>query len=543
VPASVPNSPAVVSETGQRLQITLPPNTVAYNGVGSISSFDITNKAVQVELAQAVSQAGWCENFLQVALDANNYYLIDAGGGSMVLRSMVNGVNDQTIISYFDPVVHHYWRIRHDPGTNTINFDTSADSTTWTTRKTVTPGFALTGLKFVLYAGAYGTGNSNPGAAKFDNFQLVSNSSSMVANVHWLVSDQLGTPRMVFDQSGSLANTKRHDYLPFGEELFVTTGGRNATQGYGVDPLHPAPVDGVRQQFTQKERDIETGLDYFGARYYGSTQGRFTTADPLLSSASIYDPQTWNRYAYTLNNPLKYIDPLGLYEWDASLGGSATDAELKKRKGGQKIIDRRNEFRNGLAKAAEHGMSLSQRESAELKRSVEAYGKEGVSNGVAVGTGKLQNGALGETAFAKDASGRANPFTTTGAGPWSVTANITVTFDGTINEDAVAHEGSHVADRLDLVAAVELLLNFGNGSGDINTLQENVTKYATEFRAYQVSSSVDQINNRTSEVWNRGWREADRTTAINKLLRESKLYKVSPPGTQPGPGPRILEYK
>jgi RHS repeat-associated protein len=106
------------------------------------------------------------------------------------------------------------------------------------------------------------------------------------------------------------------------------------------------------QKFTLKERDNETGLDYFGARYYASTQGRFTSTDPLLSSATIYDPQTWNRYAYTLNNPLKYIDPLGLFEWDASLGGSATDEELKKRKGGQAIIDKRNEFRNAMGKAA-----------------------------------------------------------------------------------------------------------------------------------------------------------------------------------------------
>src|SRR4030095_5312243 len=91
-----------------------------------------------------------------------------------------------------------------------------------------------------------------------------------------------------------------------------------------------ARVGGFHCAFlTQKERDIESGLDYFLARYYSSAQGRFTSSDPLLSSATVYDPQTWNRYSYTLNNPLKYIDPFGLYVWDASLGGSATDEELK----------------------------------------------------------------------------------------------------------------------------------------------------------------------------------------------------------------------
>src|SRR5256884_5379746 len=86
--------------------------------------------------------------------------------------------------------------------------------------------------------------------------------------IHWLVTDQLGTPRMIFDQSGSLANTSRHDYLPFGEELYAGTGGRTTAQGYTAN-------DNVRQKFTSKERDIETGLDYFEARYFSSLQGRF----------------------------------------------------------------------------------------------------------------------------------------------------------------------------------------------------------------------------------------------------------------------------
>ncbi len=102
------------------------------------------------------------------------------------------------------------------------------------------------------------------------------NSSGSV-DISWLVPDQLGTPRMIFDQSGSLAITKRHDYLPFGEELYAGTGGRTTGMGYTVQGY--APVDGVRQKFTSKERDDETDLDYFLARYYSSTQGRFTSPD------------------------------------------------------------------------------------------------------------------------------------------------------------------------------------------------------------------------------------------------------------------------
>lgn len=121
--------------------------------------------------------------------------------------------------------------------------------------------------------------------------------------VQWLVHDQVGTPRMILDQTGSLANVRRHDYLPFGEELFAGAGGRTVAQGYAGD--------GVRQQFTSKERDTETALDYSLARYYSPVQGRFTSPDPLDASGHAIVPQSWNRYSYVLNNPLKLTDPDG----------------------------------------------------------------------------------------------------------------------------------------------------------------------------------------------------------------------------------------
>jgi RHS repeat-associated protein len=63
---------------------------------------------------------------------------------------------------------------------------------------------------------------------------------------------------------------------------------------------------------TRKERDIETGLDYFGARYYASTQGRFTSTDPLMvTTARFMDPQQFNLYNYTRGNPLAFVDDDG----------------------------------------------------------------------------------------------------------------------------------------------------------------------------------------------------------------------------------------
>jgi len=127
--------------------------------------------------------------------------------------------------------------------------------------------------------------------------------STPYADVRWIVADQLGTPRMIVDQSGSLANVSRHDYLPFGEELTGQIGGRTTQQGY--------TGDNTRQKFTQKERDVETGLDYFGARYFSNVQGRFTSPDKPFADQDIVEPQSWNLYSYVRNNPLKYVDDFG----------------------------------------------------------------------------------------------------------------------------------------------------------------------------------------------------------------------------------------
>jgi RHS repeat-associated protein len=162
-----------------------------------------------------------------------------------------------------------------------------------------------------------------------------------LSRINWIVSDNLGTPRLIVDQSGTLANVKRHDYLPFGEELFAPTGGRTAALGYSGG-------DGVRQQFTSQERDTETGLDYFDARYYAPNQGRFTSVDPFFGSARRQTPQSWNRYSYALNNPLVYTDPSGEgwvrgrhneVFWDPEV---STEKEVRRKYGqGYHLIDGR----------------------------------------------------------------------------------------------------------------------------------------------------------------------------------------------------------
>jgi len=120
--------------------------------------------------------------------------------------------------------------------------------------------------------------------------------------------DALGSVRVVTDEAGQVV--ERHDYEPFGEEC--TTGPCADNLGAGA---------GTPMKFTGKERDAQTGLDYFGARYYGSRFGRFTSVDPVYNwKENLVDPQRWNRYAYARNNPLRYVDPDGKDIFDIAFG-------------------------------------------------------------------------------------------------------------------------------------------------------------------------------------------------------------------------------
>ncbi|HMQ05501.1 MAG TPA: RHS repeat-associated core domain-containing protein [Pyrinomonadaceae bacterium] len=121
------------------------------------------------------------------------------------------------------------------------------------------------------------------------------------AQVSYLTQDHLGSPRVVTDKNGGVLSRK--DYSAFGEEL-VADEHRSESEEYGGGE--------VRKGYTGYEKDSESGLEFAQARYYNTIHGRFTSVDPLTASASIRNPQTFNRYSYVLNSPYKFTDALGL---------------------------------------------------------------------------------------------------------------------------------------------------------------------------------------------------------------------------------------
>jgi len=331
-------------------------------------------------------------------------------------------------------------------------------------------------------------------------FSTIQNPTPQVA---YLTTDHLGSPRINTNETGAVIS--RHDYRAYGEEIIERTHSQYA-------------ADTIRKQFTGYERDDETSLDCAKARTFASSLGRFTSPDPLLFSAKVEDAQTWNRFVYSLNNPLRFTDPSGMFIWSNDLGGDRNDGDLeayytgeankikdkKKREKAlrnvsdkvQKIINKRKELRAAIDRAKESLSNLSGSQKEAVERAINSYGEEGKTN---------KNVVLGQWAGGG----------TTGTALFGENGIIfvmlgNVSGDGLANQ--FAHEGSHVADIQDFNAGVA-------GSDLTNT--------ETERKAWSVSAFVAKgLGNETYpeslprnlRVWNRGWTESQIATAVSNRI-------------------------
>jgi RHS repeat-associated protein len=157
-------------------------------------------------------------------------------------------------------------------------------------------------------------------------------SSTAPTSTYFALNDWLGTKRaevgtIVGSNGSPQPCVSTFSSLPYGDGL--TPG---SLAGYATC------ADATEHHFTGKERDIESGNDYFGARYDSSAMGRFLSPDPSMDSVALRNPQTWNRYSYTLNNPLKFIDPTGMC-WVAAPSGVGTYDWMSSPNSGQTCYD------------------------------------------------------------------------------------------------------------------------------------------------------------------------------------------------------------
>jgi RHS repeat-associated protein len=390
-------------------------------------------------------------------------------------------------------------------------------------------GHTLNGMAFTLYGGK----------ATWD--RAGKSSGGTGAGVQWLIADQLGTPRMVIDRTGSLSGVKRHDYFPFGEEIPSDMSWRTNARGYGGDT--------ITQKFTGYERDSETSLDFAQARYYSSTQGRFTIPDPLLSSSNPLAPQSWNKYTYVSNNPLTRVDPSGLFDFGDSLGGSATDEEIlnntcaqdqcteEERRAGkrtkaeaQRIVTERQQVLDAVKTLQSlldyqgFGANLDANEYERLSFAVNALGNKGDHNGVVIESSSLNADPTGFTTVA----------TRTGS-----TIYLKANSRGIDFAFGLVHEGQHVRD-FDLRR---------QGKGKRLSLFEfEVRGFETEGIAAKARGLTQYPTRHDTDpnelLWNKAWAPADVHTLRNSgamtRITNTPSYNVNgKPLSKDNPGPRL----
>lgn len=342
----------------------------------------------------------------------------------------------------------------------------------------------------------------------------------------YLTPDHLGSNRIVTDGSGTVV--ARYDFLPFGADMGAL-GSRAGITGYA------GSNDQTRQKFTGYERDDETGLDFAQARYFGSMQGRFLSPDPSYGSANYGNPQSWNRYVYVSNNPLRFTDPSGLYEFDSS-------ATPEERQFFNDSISDLKDLRDTYAKDSKQYKRLS--------KILDAYGEEGKGGPTIYFGLPSTKGASAEVSSGFQAT---IEFTENGKTIYSFIASPIVVFDlsNGLSVRTVAHEGQHLSDFYDFYSSLYIGEKLSDISDDVN-----ITSFETEDRAYEIAQllslhqNIDLVTGKKGEytLYNPEWLKMgidinstydQMKDARRQLLKESSLYLLSPDH----PGGRYIKTK
>ena len=295
------------------------------------------------------------------------------------------------------------------------------------------------------------------------------------------------------------------------------------------DHLHQLAESAGRRAFEGGMR----GLTIRTALGLNRALGRTGPLFPERYHAEVIDNPRQMRaaYAYVLNNPLRFVDPSGLFEWAESAGGDLTDEELfergqdreltkKERKKARRQYDFRQRFRAALerAKQAASSTRLSDEQRQQIRESADSYGDENDDNGVTVGIRGNPSGARGTTLLNQNDT---------------VSVEFRFNLEGDQFATTVAHEGRHVADAMNWVYSGHT----GGGSTDMN-------HHSRENRAWNVSSFMGQALNmgkvtagsdnsgKSYKVWSRGWKASEiETKRANGIANIQNLMNLKPTDT------------
>ena len=253
---------------------SLAPMTGSYAGCSTESGFNFSNGGITTQNQISCSGFGYCYDA------AGNLMSISGSGGGTFTY---NAENQLTAVSM------------NAGGSAGYVYDGDSD------RIEKTSGGSATKLYWGGLDETDGTGSTTNSAFSeyimFSGQRIARLDSS--GNVYYYAADHLGSTRVMAEvPAGQSAATLCYDadFYPYGGERAYTT---TCQQNY---------------KFTGQERDSESNLDNFLARYDSSQIGRFMSPDPENAGADLGDPQTLNMYAYVRNNPLNMIDPTGMQQ-------------------------------------------------------------------------------------------------------------------------------------------------------------------------------------------------------------------------------------
>ncbi len=297
-------------------------------------------------------------------------------------------------------------------------------------------------------------------------------------------TDHLGSIRMLTDPTK--ANFDSVDFMPFGEQL--------------------AGDSGSSHKFTGKERDSESNLDFFGARYYGSSMGRFMTPDwagkaTAIPYADFVDPQTLNLYGYVRNNPLSKADADGhCYPWCTVIGGAIIGGAIG---GGGEIIGAKlhgqsidwKKVEGSAVKGAVTGAAIGLAGPEAGVAATAALGAGGnVVGGVADRTiqGQSAKEVLSPTEVAKDAASGAVGGAIGGAKVGEVLANESAKVAAASGDQAFANFYSNNASAIG--TGVAKAIDLGQSTAESYHDQSNQQQQKPQQQQQQQTQCSDRTN-------------------------------------------------